>query len=113
MSLFALSTEPIFFCKMLDVYMAQTCPQGTVLVCIVDGDGQYEIDLLEHAFGEEGLSDVCSDIAGVCVIRFPEEVTVDEIVAQLQSSAAEMEYDDESVLGDMFRVYVNGEYVPF
>ena len=112
MSILAMTTKPIFFSQMLDAYMAQAYPLGTVLVCMSSNDGQFDIDMLEHAFGEEGMSDVCRDIADVFVICFPEEVTAEVIMAQLQSSAAEMENDDSSCLGDIFRIYINGASVP-
>lgn len=79
-TLLALAADPIFIGDLVAKHIRETYRNETVLACSADpADGTFDTDLLEEAFGEEGTKDICSDLTGLCVIRFPKRTKAADV----------------------------------
>lgn len=115
----ALTTAPIFIGGLVQRHINEMFPGSAVLVTNLDENG-LDRDMLEQAFGKEGVRDICPDITDMCVIVFDKEAQAAEIKgALLQASKdlyleefkAEGEYMEEEHIYEACTIYKDGRPV--
>ena len=114
MTAIAKQASPIFIGDLVQAYVGQQYPAGTVLVCNTDENGDFGSELLEKAFGEKGLESLCGDITSLCVIEFDGDTTPEQVKKQMCKAAKALDYPDDFKkhgFDEAYTIYSNGKPV--
>ena len=108
----AICAEPIMIGNLVQAHIKATYPKGVVLVCSVDLDDLFDVELIREAFGEAAVENMCSDVTEICVIRFEEGATPQGVKTAMVNASEELVgKDTEEYLMSLYTIYENGEPV--